>query len=187
MFDINTGLTTDLTTYFDDPSFYEKNSSANDINENGVIVGNYDGKAFVYDHGLVKFLAPVPFYNDFHESIYASAINDSGAVVGNGCDIDFGFFTCDAFYNKNGKMQLLLDLVSNPSGWELANAVDINNSGQIIGTGFFNGHLAGFILNPLADGVPEPQNWALLILGFGAVGTAVRLQKQKKSLLNSEA
>lgn len=37
------------------------------------------------------------------------------------------------------------------AGWTLASAQGINNLGQIIGTGFHDGRMAAFILNPVPD------------------------------------
>ncbi|HXJ43438.1 MAG TPA: hypothetical protein VNH18_29420 [Bryobacteraceae bacterium] len=72
----------------------------------------------------------------------ARAINDSGQVVGDS-------FTSDArqhaFVYTNGMMYDLNQLIPSGSGWELAEAVDINTSGQIVANG--QGH--AFRLDPV--------------------------------------
>jgi len=41
---------------------------------------------------------------------------------------------------------------------------------------------AGFIAAAQLGGVPEPATWALMILGFGAVGGAMRRRNAKTSV-----
>ena len=49
---------------------------------------------------------------------------------------------------------------------------------RVTGTGGGNGDYSGtFVFTPMAAAVPEPSVWALLILGFGLVGFAMRRNK----------
>jgi hypothetical protein len=47
----------------------------------------------------------------------------------------------------------------------------INNRGQIIGY-YYNGsgQAVGFLATPMADAVPEPSIWAMMLLGFVGLG-----------------
>lgn len=54
----------------------------------------------------------------------------------------------------------LNDLLVNGAGWELIEAADINDVGQIVGQGRINGAEHGFLLTP----VPEPAALGLLTL-----------------------
>ena len=55
----------------------------------------------------------------------------------------------DAFIYMDGKTNQLKDLVINGlEGWHLAEATSINNSGQIIGNGIYNGNSRAFLLTP---------------------------------------
>ncbi len=57
----------------------------------------------------------------------------------------------------------LNDLIPSNSGWMLADAKAINDSGQIVGYGFdINGEQHAFLLTP----IPEPSTLALLSLAF---------------------
>jgi len=44
----------------------------------------------------------------------------------------------------------------------LTSANAVNDLGQIVGDGMINGEQHGFLLTP----VPEPETWALLLLGL---------------------
>lgn len=52
---------------------------------------------------------------------------------------------------ENGNLYDLNDLISNDSGWKLLLAKDINDTGEIIGEGFFNGAVHAFLLTPTED------------------------------------
>lgn len=54
--------------------------------------------------------------------------------------------------------------------WVLGEALDLNDKGQIVGTGLFNGKPMPF----LATLVPEPGSYALMLCGLGVVGWAAR-------------
>jgi probable HAF family extracellular repeat protein len=53
-----------------------------------------------------------------------------------------------AFLWVNGIMRDLNSLISANSGWELTEATDINNKGQIVGYGELNGQTRAFLLTP---------------------------------------
>lgn len=46
------------------------------------------------------------------------------------------------------------------------------------------GRVSGFTVTPEAAGVPEPAVWALMILGFGAVGCAVRPRHKVRTIVS---
>ncbi|WP_028231189.1 hypothetical protein [Paraburkholderia mimosarum] len=62
-----------------------------------------------------------------------------------------------AYLYQNGRTTLLDKLVAEP-GWHLDDAVDINNSGQIIGRGTLYGTTTAFMLSPISGG---PSWWSL--------------------------
>lgn len=77
---------------------------------------------------------------------WAGGLNDAGLVVGN-------FQTGDANRAclwRGGECLDLNALIPPHSGWILAEAVAINNGGQIVGTGKRNGAEHGFLLTPRA-------------------------------------
>lgn len=80
----------------------------------------------------------------------AFGVNSSGMVV--------GISDAKAFL-YDGSIHELTLLLSASSGWDLTEAVAINNRGQIVGTGYHDGQQRAYLLNP----VPEPSN--LLLAG----------------------
>lgn len=120
-------------------------SSANDINLAGFVVGSADladgtTNAFLWDgaHGMRSLGSLGGAYSD------AAAINASNQVVGTSTRASGNAhaFIWDSF---NG-MRDLNTLIPANSGWELLSAEGINDLGEIIGYGFFNGHVRAFYL-----------------------------------------
>lgn len=126
-------------------------SFAYDINDNGAVVGSatsdagdcVGGCAFVYnsENGMQVLPKLTPL------RARANAINSVGDVVGNSY---IARREGRAVVWINGSMNDLNNLIPIDSGWVLDNAVDINDGGQIIGTGTFNGTYQIFVLTPLA-------------------------------------
>jgi uncharacterized protein (TIGR03437 family) len=110
----------------------------------------------------------------------ASAINNSGSVVGFSSNQppDFtlqlaGLFyppanNYHAFLYSGGKMYNLANQLVNGTGWQLSFAMGINNAGQIVGTGFYEGPNGAatvqraFLLTP----VPGPSITSIVGAGF---------------------
>src|SRR5215216_5820125 len=140
------GNTTDLSARM---GVYRSNPE--DISDSGQIVGNMlssigqeSEHAFLYDtDGPVTDLGTLPGRN---YSI-AVAINSSGQIVGYS-DLD-DVSNATAFLYNGGAMTNLNDLIPADSGWQLSQAIDINDSGTIVGWGINpNGQRHGFLLTP---------------------------------------
>lgn len=157
---------TDLGTLPDDTD-----SAAGDINEQGQICGTSShtiptypfptvSRACLWDGGDIIDLGVLP--GDPKSA--ASGINGRGHVVGHSSATLSGGAT-RAFLWRDGVMTDLNSLISPTSGWVLRSASDINESGQIVGTGTApNGETHGFLLTPLvssADDAPGVEVEAL--------------------------
>jgi uncharacterized protein (TIGR03437 family) len=91
----------------------------------------------------------------------ATGINNAGSVVGFSSTAPPTFTLqlaallsppaskYHAFIYSGGKMYHLNEQLVNGAGWELSYATQINNSGQIVGTGLFNGLQHAFLLSPM--------------------------------------
>lgn len=112
----------------------------------------------------------------------AKAINDHGAVVGT---VETGYHERHASLWLAGeyfRLNELLNAASAGAGWELWEAIDINEHGQIIGTAFnpADGSIRPYLLTP----VPEPETLALMLAGLGAMvwrrrGLALHVQSRR--------
>lgn len=140
-----------------------KFSEAEDINNKGQVIGNSttstsdDGKldsygyhCFLWSGGTMTDISP---RLEDHKSIscYARGINNNGKVVGTivtGLGISSGGDSYP-FVWHNGRLLGLNSLLPPNSGWKLTSAMDINNKGQIVGSGIFNGQRKAFLLTPI--------------------------------------
>jgi probable HAF family extracellular repeat protein len=81
----------------------------------------------------------------------ANDINASGVIVGN-AELSSG--VTHAFYYSDETMIDLNSLVPAGSGWELLSANAVNNRGEVVGQGRFQGELRAYKLSPL--GLTDP-------------------------------
>lgn len=131
---------------------YLPNVDAYGINDVGAVTGHdySSGQPYVYQNGVI---------HDLGASGYAFGINNGGEVVGVG---DSG-----AFVYSNGAVQNLNSLIPSNSGWSLSVARAINNDGQIVGFGTYNGEQAAFLLTPMA--VPTSLSAANVTATYGGM------------------
>jgi probable HAF family extracellular repeat protein len=133
--------------------------------------------AFFYASGQMQDLGTLS--GSGNSSAYG--VNDSGQVVGYSQIAGGG---SSAFLWSNGQLRDLNDLIAADTGWRLLEASAINNQGQIVGFGLFNGIQRAFRLDVLVPetqgdeggephipdtGIPEPGTWAMMAIGL-AVG-----------------
>jgi probable HAF family extracellular repeat protein len=113
-------------------------------------------------------------------SSYAYAINNSGDVVG------YSFTPRDSSSHatlwRDGTLLDLNSLIAPSGSWVLNEAYGINDSGQIVGAGTYNGQARAFRLDPvstfiasdliatdLPTGIPEPATRYLVVICAGAM------------------
>lgn len=118
-------------------------SRAMGMNDNGDVVGllgNDDGTntyhAFLWSGGIQDLGGPQKMALD---------INNAGLIVG-----ESGQGGLQAILWENGQMKDLNTLIDAGSGWVLQSARAINEKGQIVGKGSFNGATRAFMLTPNA-------------------------------------
>lgn len=137
-----------------------------DINTGGSVVGwyrfGYD-QAFVWtaEHSLTLPRLPGSLGSR------ARAINDQGLIVG---ELAYsGSVTAPCLWLDPNDSPITLDrLLGFPSDWQLSTVVDVNNRGQVIGSGWYRGRSTSYIMTP----VPEPGS--LLVVGLALLLVASR-------------
>ena len=121
-------------------------TTASDLNNKNEVVGDGDvgtgeHHAFVFSGGVLRDLGTLAG----GRQSAAYAINERGDIVGfsEGANA-----SARAVIVRSGVMQDLNDLIATGSGWVLTEARDINEVGQIVGTGWLHGRQRGFLLTP---------------------------------------
>lgn len=145
-------------------------SSANDINDLGLIVGqqttqgSFSTRATLWrieaENEVSSLQLPDLLGSEFVVSI-AEAINNHGLIVGKSSSVlrpaDFYESThAVAWRIGPGDTAGIIDLnslIPSTLGWELVTATDINDAGQIVGTGRRNGEDRAFLLNPVEGNI----------------------------------
>lgn len=120
-------------------------------------------EAWVWQTGTLTMLPPLPEIDGFVAVAQAFDLNDRGTIVGTS--------NATAVAWEDGRIIDLNDRLPAGSGWQLAEAVSINERGEITGIGTLNGVPAAFLLRPAQLGaVPIPS-----LGGFGLVVLAALL------------
>ena len=133
------------------------NSWSVEINNAGQVAGTsvtFDSgypHPFVWQNGTMTDLVSPRDYSHITES---RSINASGHVVGESTNV--ASQVMHAFLYRDGSMINLNTLLPAGSGWELKAANDINDAGQIVGRGLFNGQERAFLMMPAPTPTPTP-------------------------------
>jgi len=107
------------------------------------------------------------------ESFGLPRFNDAGQIVGQYVLDGTTFsFLASASTNEVINLSMEQDLIA--AGWSNIMVSDINNLGQISGTGTINGTTRAFLLTP----VPEPETYAMMLAGLSLLGFVRRRKHQ---------
>lgn len=171
-------------------TFGGSNSYATGINSSGEVVG-HASLSNGYEHAFLEVGGVMTDLGSLGGgSSYAYGINDSGTVVGYSWVA--GGDEPHAFIYMNGVMLDLNALIPKGSGWELLEAYGINNAGEIVGEGLWNGQAHAFRLDagaassPLVFGVqpvPEPGTVPVIGIVFGIAGVLQGVRWNRRSHL----
>ena len=181
------GAIKNLGILSNDDNHSYNNSYATGINDKGQIVGyvsSPDGgsQAIRWENGLVQRLGS--FYNTA-----AIAVNNKGQTVGYSYQNGQQPFLYRATLWENDMAFDLNTLISPNSGWSLHSAIGINDLGEIIGNGEFQGRRKTFALKPktiLKAQVPEfTPTFSLLVFSSFSLSLSF-FRKNKPSCLSAK-
>ncbi len=146
-------------------------TEARGINDSGLIVGwELDAltgfvQGFVDNGGVFSFVSdPNPLNAG---TTYLESVNNSGMASGDFADASGNLHP----FTFNTLTDVFTDLT--PPVADGYAAFGINNLGEVVLSGQTTG--LNYIYNPA--GVPEPESWALMLLGFGGLGVAMRSRR----------
>ena len=144
-------------------------TSARGITDGGTVVGwtilGGVQEGFIYSSGVFQdILFPGATGSVFED------INNNGLAVGEFFD---GLGDSHA-YEYNTITHTFLELLV--PGATNVSAFGINDAGLVVLTTDIASGVNNFLYNPLG-GVPEPQTWVLMLLGFGGAGLALRRRR----------
>jgi probable HAF family extracellular repeat protein len=122
-----------------------------DINDSREVVGSAGDVAALldFDSSSTTLLGKLSLTDSFSRAL---GINEAGTIVG--VSEGTGAFIYDS--SMGGLQNLTSLLAAEHSGWTILAAEDINNLGQIVGVGRFNGVDHAVVLTPIPEPVPEP-------------------------------
>jgi probable HAF family extracellular repeat protein len=72
------------------------------------------------------------------------------------------------------------NLLGENSGWDITAIRGLNNKGQIVGTGLFNGQQSAFVMSPNGEPVPEPSTIIGSVLAIGSLGSAAYRRRKAR-------
>jgi probable HAF family extracellular repeat protein len=159
------GITTDLGTLGGTASVARGINNEHVMVGDSYIAGNTLRHAFVYKNGQMQDMTP-----SLNRESFAYGINDAGDIVGTVASSSLPQY---AFLYLQGALVDLNLMLAAGSGWELTNAADINDLGQIAGAGYLNGEYHAFLLSP----VPELSGLLQLSFGLFCVYSAVKTRR----------
>jgi probable HAF family extracellular repeat protein len=140
VYDIGTEIMSDLGTLPDSIECQADAIAASGDITGSCILINGERHPFLYDGSTMTDLGVLGIGCD------TFAVNSVGEVVGT-------YWTEESVYHAfiytDSQLNDLNDLIPSESGWVLEQATSINNNGQVVGYGWIDGTIHGFLLDPV--------------------------------------
>ena len=131
------------------------NSMAWAVNDLGQAVGDSGWRAVLWNNDATHTPVQLPFLPNGDNYATARLINNLGHVLGYSGILGPtpGTGTSHVVIWRDGgvfDLQSLLDPISG-AGWTISSFSAINNLGQVVGSGWYNGQLRNFVMTPVAQ------------------------------------
>ncbi|MDI1259553.1 hypothetical protein [Aquabacterium sp.] len=155
-------------------------STANAINDQGAIVGSINNQDMA--HGSQAFLYTPG------QGVQTLAWDHSRALDINSLGWVIGQYRVDSYrqgsflYQPGVGVSDLQSLLPEDERWSQLSAAAINDLGQIVGSGLYQGHREAFVMNLTGRGitaVPEAGTHGLMALGLVGIGALTRRQHRR--------
>lgn len=172
-------------------------SAAASINDAGQVAGGseiYDANhvdhgsaAFIWQNGQMTRLGNLGTDANGNGSSTAQAINNVGQIIGSSdvYDANHTLLYNHPYFYSGGAMTDLYTLIGPNSGWTNLNPFGLNDSGQIVGYGTYQGSTQAFLIQSAdQSAAPEASSVAtvgLLALCLGALLLRARRRKAPKA------
>jgi probable HAF family extracellular repeat protein len=111
---------------------------------------HHPGHAFVYDQ-YAETMTDIGTLPGYQHSV-ATSINNAGQVVGYAWlpeNEDDPYRRAFLYDYRTNSLKDLNALIPEGSGWQLVDANDISDGGQIVGRGLINGEMHAYVLTPI--------------------------------------
>ena len=161
-----------------DPLEFSASSAVNGLSDAGHIVGvrqylrwnpvvglYWIQRAMLFEIGA----SPVDLGDLGGRYSWSNDVNSAGQIVGASSTPGDAEVHAALFRLGQGVIDLN-DMIDPLSGWTLSDATAINERGEIVGYGRFNGEIRAFLATP----IPEPQTLGLLLCGLVLLTSASR-------------
>jgi probable HAF family extracellular repeat protein len=182
-FILDNGVAIDLGDLGGGSSFVQQ------INANGQVLGcsttaSGASNTFVWTSGRMIDIgiSNCENYDSTSWENFSYSLNDRGQVLLNTSYSNFDETVYQSYFydgERTYSNQDIEDLLGENSGWDIYEISGLNNKGQIIGTGLFNGKESVFAMSPNGEPIPEPSTIIGSVLALGSIGSAAYRRRKR--------
>lgn len=156
-------------------------STAYSINNHGAIVGSVNDQDLVNGSQAFLYMPGQGVQTLAWSHSRALDINNLGWVIGHYQVGEYAYQTGSFLYQPGIGVSDLQSLLAENADWSQLSAAAINDLGQIVGSGLYQGHRQAFVMNLTGShitAVPEASTLVLMALGLIAMASLMHRRSQ---------